>query len=253
MKRKCFIALCLLFCCNLCVQSQNREYFSKKQIISEFNEKVKYSLTKPYESSDLYFSDDKIGVDFFPIKDYDGIYFIGITVKNNTANRIYIEWENARINGSKVVFSDDSRLLMSNVKSDEVVVSGEKSETKKIMPKDNVHDNHLLALFRYNNDRSIDIPIILPIRYDNNIVDYKFSINLSKYSEAEIDSMYNKRLKYHKLSKTIKKGMTIDQVVSIMGSEEKELEITDIDQVLIYPFVYVNLDEKMKVKSVNRE
>lgn len=244
-----FILFSFLICC-LPTKSQNRKDLYKE---------VKIKLLEPYESSELKFSDNKVDIDFFPIYKSDGYYFMGVTINNKTEQRIYIEWENARISGSKVVFDDDRELFINNKKSDEVVVSGEKSEYRSILPKDNVGDYGLHALFSDDSKGFRNIPIILPIRYNNNdVVDYKFIIQFSKYNEKEIDSLFAEKVKYSNLSKSIKKKMTIEQVKEIMGEFKDGSYMMDSDGNkkyinLCYPFVMIWLDNKGQVQKVDRD
>ncbi|GEM_PF-2752968 len=244
------ILFLFLICC-LPTLSQNR---------SDLYKKVRIRLLQPYESTELKFSDNKVDIDFLPKYSYDGYYFIGITVNNKTEQRIHIEWDNARINGSKVVFDDDRKLFLNNSKSDEVIISGEKSEYRSIMPKDNVRDYGLYPLFSNNSNGFRNIPIILPIRFKNDdVVDYKFTIQFSKYNETEIDSMYAEKVKYHNLSKSIKKKMTIEQVKEIMGEFKDGSYIMDAEGnikryiTLSYPFVEIWLDNQGRVKKIERD
>ena len=242
------ILFSFLICC-LQIKSQSRNDLYKK---------VKIMLLQPYESSELKFSDSKVDIEFSPVYGLDGYYFINVIVSNKTEKRIYIEWDNARINGSKAVFNDDRKLFLNNSKSDEVVISGEKSESRSIMPKENVGDDRLYPFFYNNSNGFSNIPIILPIRYSNDdVIDYKFTIQFSKYSETEIDSMYAEKVKYYNLSKSLKKKMTIEQVKEIMGEFRDGSYIMESDGnkryiSLDYPSVQIWLDNKGQVRKVDR-
>ena len=68
------------------------------------------------------FVNDSIEVKISPSKnDYistDG-YFLYLSIKNNTKDRIYIEWSNLRIAGHTILFEDDNLLTYRNKTEDE--------------------------------------------------------------------------------------------------------------------------------------
>ncbi len=233
---------------SICASAQNRKDFYKE---------AKISLTKPIQSDSLKYEDEKVSFNFFPIHDYDGYYYIEVEITNKTDNRLYIEWENARINGSKVVFSEDRKLFMNNKKEDEVVVGGEKSEKRKILPIKNVGDNGIHAIFDDSQKMNMDIPIIIPIKREDTINDYKFTISFSKYSESEIDSMFAIKKKYYALSKQVKKKMTLQQVVDIMGQYDDtvymDVEGKRIFCAIVYPYVDIWFDQDGKVSSIQKD
>ena len=245
---KTIVSFCFCILSIIPIYSQNRDDLYKE---------IKVMMSQPVESNDLHYSDNKIDIIFVPVYKKDGYYFIGITIKNTTNDRLYIEWENFRIDGSKAVFDDDRRLFLNLEKRDEMVASGEESEYKEIMPKNNVGNNDIYPLFGDESIGKKDIPMIIPIRFKDDIVDYRFSITFSKYNEAEIDSMYAEMVKYTNLSKQIKKKMTIKQVIEIMGENKDGSYIIkqngEKDYInLEYPHVTIYLDEKRLVKRIDR-
>ena len=237
----------------ICITFSLSIYAQKRDDLYEY---TKISLIKPIKSSNLDYSDDKIDVHFSPKYKYDGYYFIGITVKNKTSQRFYIEWDNARICGSKAIFNDDRMLFMNNKKDDEAVACDEESEEKQIMPKENVLKYSVSALYETKSSGEREIPIILPIRFSEEVIDYKFSWLFSKYSETEIDSMYAERQKYYNLSKLVKKKMTIEQVKEIMGEFEDGSYIIRNGEKkyfsLAYPGISIDLDRDGLVTKISK-
>ena len=65
-----------------------------------------------------YYEDENVKINFKMIS--EDLY---MTVYNKLDERIFIEWENARTNGNKVIFGTDNRLSMNNKKEDEAVSS----------------------------------------------------------------------------------------------------------------------------------
>lgn len=246
-KKICFYFIAALFMVSIPAQSHSRDDFKKW---------VKYKLTQHCNDSELQFSDNCVDVNFAPVHYNNGYYFIGVTVRNKTGNRISIEWNNARINGSKAKVNNGWDNNFSDEKGDELVISGEKSEYRCIIPKDNVLSDKMYPLYDDDDKENRDIPIIIPIRYNGSTVDYKFNIQFSKYSETEIDSMYAEQVKYHGLSKLIKKNMTIDQVCQIMGECNDKTYFTESNgqkkyTSLIYPNVEIILNKKSLVKRID--
>lgn len=152
------------------------------QVSVEYNGSVLCVLSEPdtNQSKDCVYEDSIAKFEFYPKE-----YFVGVEVTNNMNERIYIEWENARLNGGKVVFDDDSRLLMNEKKEDEVVISNEKSVKRSITSSYKILSNTILPLY-YKKDMKKDwkktgkgystTSIIIPIKYGNKIIDYKFKL-----------------------------------------------------------------------------
>jgi len=67
--------------------------------------------------------------------------------ENGTDERIFIEWKNARLNGGKVIFGDDTRLSMRSQKNDEAVSPHGSSIIREIASMDQIHPDITYALF----------------------------------------------------------------------------------------------------------
>ena len=102
--------------------------------------------------------------------------FVSIYVKNNTKERIYIEWENARCNSGKVVFSDDRRITMNNAKQDESIAAYSFSLTRQITSKSYVMDDYIIPLYEREDlikGETSNVYLLIPIKFsDGKVVDY---------------------------------------------------------------------------------
>lgn len=83
-----------------------------------------------------------------------------ICVGNRTEERIYIEWENVRINGSQIAFANDYIQDINNPHADEMIMSKE-TGSKRVLSR------RLIPLFdkeKVDDGYSDNIIILLPIR-----------------------------------------------------------------------------------------
>ena len=101
--------------------------------------------------------------------------------ENATDERIFIEWENARMNGDKVIFGDDTRLTMRNPKADEAVSPHGNSIIRKIASISQIHPDITYALFPASVDKVLkkelgkkgSVEVKIPVRFaDNHIEEY---------------------------------------------------------------------------------
>ena len=96
--------------------------------------------------------------------------FISIIIDNKTKDRVYIEWENARLNGSNLAFSNDRKILLNNPKQDEVVHSQTQSILREIMRRDFAEEGFFPQIENGT--------LILPVRIGNHTIDYKLTYAL---------------------------------------------------------------------------
>ncbi len=101
--------------------------------------------------------------------------------ENKTDERIYIEWENARMNGDKIIFGDDTRITMRNPKADEAVSPHGNSIIREIASISQIKPDITYALFPASVDKVLKkelgkkgtIEVKIPIRFmDNHIEEY---------------------------------------------------------------------------------
>lgn len=101
--------------------------------------------------------------------------------KNSTDERIFIEWENARLNSDKIIFGDDTRLTMRDTKADEAVSPHGNSITRQIAALKQIQPDITYALFPASVDKVLKkelgkkgtVEVKIPIRFmDNHIEEY---------------------------------------------------------------------------------
>ncbi len=218
-----YITTLLLFLFNfpLTLQAGDRE---------DFYHRTKKSMTFPYhkikryECDSIIYQDSCVKVTFeFEYIPLNGVKYLMVDILNKTEDRIYIEWENVKINKSKINFLFDSKLKNDFKKEDECIFDGE-SSGYRFLQKDleisasNVESKDIYL--RKNGDSQLQVR--LPIRFDEKTKDYKFVFKFEKYSESEIDSLNNLRNDIEKRIKFLKKGMSRSEVESIMGKPFNE-------------------------------
>ena len=102
-------------------------------------------------------------------------------VYNNTNERIYIEWENARCNHGKVIFSDDRRITMNNAKQDEAVSPNSYSLLRDITSATYVGNDYLIPLFNKKDLIAGDVGkvfLLIPIRFsDGSVTEYHLTLS----------------------------------------------------------------------------
>lgn len=112
--------------------------------------------------------------------------FLAIYIKNETNERIFIEWENARCDGGKIVFSDDRRITMNNPKVDEAVSANSESLRREITSLNHIGSDYIVPLFRTKSlKEGIDdiVSLKIPIKFvDGKVEEYTFNVRL--YWEA---------------------------------------------------------------------
>lgn len=176
-----------------------------------------YQNTKRYESDTLIYRDSIIDVTFDLLSEpYRRFSTIGIKLKNKTGGRLYIEWENARLDNRKVVFGHDYIYKQNDIKADECVIHGEESEFMYLFYRDGSSIENDNFLYKHSWGTK-DLNLILPIRIKEKELDYKFTIRFSEYDKMEVDSMTVLREHMYSLSKKIKRGFTREQVEDILG------------------------------------
>lgn len=119
---------------------------------------------------------------------------IGVQIQNKSDQRVYIEWQGARINEEEIAFGSDAAITFRDSKPDESVYSKSYSVSRELFAKSQfskeayfnpltgergskyVISDHCLSCkqLKYGNRR---MSIIIPIRFaDNKTRDYRFDI-----------------------------------------------------------------------------
>ena len=173
-------------------------FISSYSIAKDSEAILKFKIAEPIEGSkDNVFEDENVVVKFWP--SYGEFC---MNVKNKRDERIYIEWENARTNGGKVMFGDDTRLTAKNSKSDESIPARSESLIRSLYKENPLYNSnssfypYALALHRevvgLKRLGVTVVSVLLPIRFaDNTTKDYKFRIivkyiNISDFSNVKI-------------------------------------------------------------------
>lgn len=152
---------------------------------SELSAQVIYQMEHPINSvkkndTTFLYSDKDRNVDIC-LKITDAT--IIISINNKSANRIYIEWQNARMNGDEVGFGSDSATSFRYVKPDEAVSPNSASVLRSVFAKNQFSVEEFLnehPLSRRNivmNEGSSFSTISIPIRFDEkSYKEYQFDI-----------------------------------------------------------------------------
>lgn len=198
-------------------------------------------MTQPIETNNWDYEDDSIKVHMAigsktqeqKIQEYGGDNYYGINgdfcfqLENKTNNRIYIEWENVRVNNEKPVFDNDNTLKISvNDKREDETVTGKSSSLIRLLytKKDKTAlDRFLGGASTYIGDNYTrpweteelkktglqTIDFLLPIRFSNGTTkDIKFHLEIRWTNTADLSQ--------------IKVGMKDKEVKQLVGTPESK-------------------------------
>ena len=105
-------------------------------------------------------------------------YGVTVIVKNESDSRIYVEWENARIEDEPICFGTDNSFSYRDRKPDEVVHSG--SRCKRFIARQSQFKYEGRELFhkKWAKERGISekVVIIIPVRSGEKVKDYRFTL-----------------------------------------------------------------------------
>ena len=102
-------------------------------------------------------------------------YFLNVIITNKADERIYIEWENARMENEKILFPDDAPLTMGNERPNEALAKG--AICKKQITSKYYYDSYNDRLKSIVNNKVIkkdgfqSISINIPIKYKDVSID----------------------------------------------------------------------------------
>lgn len=152
--------------------------------------KIHTLMVEPVMNEDMVFDTDSIQVKFKWLE-YDAT--INVSVSNKTDDRIYIEWENARLDNARIAFGDDSRLSMMNPKADETITAKSKSITRMLFAESWVFSDYVyypLDKDKIMKQGGMPVDLILPIRFnDGKTKDYKFKLHIYYYNPIDCSSI----------------------------------------------------------------
>ena len=139
---------------------------------------IKYSLevTNMNERSE---KGKLISFDCWNASEYSTTFIRGFQVKNDTDERVFIEWENARVTNSRVIFGDDRRITMGNPKADEAISPHGRSISREITGETYIGSSWVLDLYdtkqlKKNLGSKDTTYIKIPIRFaDGSVEEYE--------------------------------------------------------------------------------
>lgn len=219
--KKLFILFLLMFLPAIAMAQVKRNVFyskSKKMMV------YPYEAVKRYESDSIIYQDSIIRVTFeFEYIPLNGVKYLMLDILNRTEERIYVEWDNVRLNKNKIKFVLDSSHKKDLKIEDECIIGGESSGYRFIEKDFSVSSSKIekgdIYLRKWGNT---DFQVILPIKIGEKLKDYKFQFKFVKYSEEEIDSLYTLAREIEEKRKMLKKGMSRSEVENIMGKPISE-------------------------------
>ena len=121
----------------------------------------------------------KISFDCFSPSEYNTTFISYFKCYNGTNDRVYIEWENARLTGSRIIFGDDRRITMGQPKADEAVSGNSYSISRDITGEVYVGSSYLGSLYhpkelKKNIGKKDTTYLTIPIRFsDGTIEEFK--------------------------------------------------------------------------------
>ncbi len=136
-----------------------------------------YYVTSPQNLKSKSFEDSCVRFTFewYEYKNY----CISVEIRNKTNSRIYVEWENVRIDNGSICFKTDTYANYMDPKPDEVIHA--KGYTRKeLLERDNVgYDIKFFrtSFLRVPGDKTTNT-LIIPIRVGDNVYDYKIDVSL---------------------------------------------------------------------------
>lgn len=147
-------------------------------------------MLSPIRSEEMKFEDDSCSIKF----DYsESSGLIYVLVYNKTSKRAYIEWENARLDGSRVVFGDDRRINMGNAKADEAIPAKSASISRDILSEGWVGSESIDNPVRPAKVRGRggkELNVIIPVRFgEGETIDYQFRIAIYSYNPVDAEQV----------------------------------------------------------------
>ena len=264
MKKLFTLLLLLILPAITMAQGKRNDFYHKSKKVMVYP----YEVVKRYESDSIIFQDSIIRVAFeFEYIPLNGVKYLMLDILNRTDERIYVEWENVRLNKNKIKFVLDSSHKKDLKIEDECIIGGESSGYRFIEKDFSVTsskvENGDIYLRKWGDT---DFQVILPIKIGEKIRDYKFNFKFEKYSEEEIDSLYSLACKIEEKRKMLKKGMSRNEVENIMGKpiSESIMEtnwgssraakfyptgVKKGDEILSYPFMNVFMRNGVMAKA----
>ena len=144
-------------------------------------------MLEPIRSEELKFEDDSCAISF-DYRESRGVIYL--QVYNKTGTRAYIEWENARLDGARIVFGDDRRITMGNAKADEAIPAKSSSISRDILSESWVGSETIdnpVSPSKVRGRGGKELTATIPIRFnDNTTIDYQFRFSIWAYNPIDV-------------------------------------------------------------------
>lgn len=151
---------------------------------------IQKCMLSPVYSEELRFEDDSCSISF----DYrEGSGTIFVTIFNKTGKRAYIEWENARLDGARIVFGEDRRINMGNAKADEAIPAKSVSISRNILSEGWVGSDLIVNPVSPTAVRGrggAELTAVIPIRFgEGEPIDYQFRFAIYSYNPVDVEQI----------------------------------------------------------------
>ena len=164
-------------------------------------------MLSPIRSEELKFEDDSCKINF-DYRESNGLIYV--QVFNKTSKRAYIEWENARLDGARVVFGDDRRINMGNAKADEAIPANSASINRDILSEgwvgtETISNPVSPSVVRGRGGN--ELTAVIPVRFgEGETIDYQFRFAIFSYNPVDVGQ--------------IAEGMKAKDVKKILGKPD---------------------------------
>ncbi len=151
---------------------------------------IRTLMLSPIRSEEMKFEDDSCKISF-DYRESGGMIYV--QVYNKTGKRAYIEWENARLDGSRIVFGDDRRITMGNAKADEAIPAKSASISRDILSEgwggsETISNPVSPSTVRGRGGK--DLNVVIPVRFgEGETIDYQFRIAIFSYNPVDIEQI----------------------------------------------------------------
>lgn len=144
-------------------------------------------MLEPVRSEELKFEDDSCAITF-DYRESRGVIYL--QVYNKTKKRAYIEWENARLDGARIVFGDDRRITMGTPKADESIPAKSASISRDILSEAWVGSDTIdnpVSPSKVRGRGGKELTATIPVRFgDGEPVDYQFRFSIWSYNPVDV-------------------------------------------------------------------
>lgn len=147
-------------------------------------------MLSPVRSEEMRFEDDSCSIKF-DYRESSGL--INVMVHNRTNKRAYIEWENARLDGARIVFGDDRRITMGNAKADEAIPAKSSSISRDILSEGWVGSETIanpISPSKVRGRGGAELGVVIPVRFgEGETIDYQFRIAIYSYNPVDVEQV----------------------------------------------------------------